>query len=81
MTMLKVSSKGQITLPAAARRKLGIAPGSMVEITVRDDGILVRPTRSIADLYGVFHDHVRRRNLLGWDEERRRMERAVVRET
>jgi AbrB family looped-hinge helix DNA binding protein len=32
-----VTSKGQLTLPVAARRKLGIRPGSKLEIIVRGD--------------------------------------------
>jgi AbrB family looped-hinge helix DNA binding protein len=80
MPITKVSSKGQITLPAAMRRKFGIKPNSTVEIIADGDGILVRPTRSISELYGIFHDRVRGRKPLGWEEERRRMEEAVARE-
>lgn len=80
MAIGKVSSKGQITLPAAMRRKLGIKPNSTVEIIAGGDGILVRPTRSIGELYGIFHDRVRGRKPLGWEEERRQMEEAVARE-
>ena len=80
MPTATVSSKGQITLPSAVRRKLGIEPCSTVEIIECDDGILVRPTRSISDLHGVFREHVCRRKPLGWRQERQRMEEAVAQE-
>ena len=80
MSTARVSSKGQITLPARERRKFGIAPHSTVEIISDDNGILVRPMRSISELSGVFRDRVPRGKPIGWDEERRRMEEAVARE-
>lgn len=54
MPLAHVSNKGQITLPAAIRRKFGIAPNSTVEVVVRDDIIIVRPLRSVMELGGVF---------------------------
>jgi AbrB family looped-hinge helix DNA binding protein len=80
MATAKVSGKGQITLPAGVRRRLGIEPYSTVEIVERDGGILVRPIRSIGELYGIFHEHVRGRKPIGWERERERMEEAVARE-
>jgi len=80
MATAKVSGKGQITLPAAARRKLGIAPHSTVEIVTGEDAILIRPSRTIGQLYGVLRDRVPPGRPLGWGEERKRMERTVARE-
>lgn len=50
-----VSDKGQITLPQALRRQLGIVPGSRLEIDATADGTLrVRPlTRGSAGLAGL----------------------------
>jgi antitoxin PrlF len=52
---ITVSSKGQITLPAEARRKLGIRTGSKLECFVRGDDRLeiIRIGGSIRDLKGV----------------------------
>jgi AbrB family looped-hinge helix DNA binding protein len=80
MPVAKVSNKGQITLPIAARRKLGIAPNSTVEVVTEGNEIVVRPIKSISQLYGVFHEHVRGRKPIGWESERRRMEQAVAQE-
>lgn len=46
MTVVSVSKKGQIVLPVETRRKLGIAPGSQVEVDLTPDGsgVLLRPT-------------------------------------
>ena len=47
-----VSSKGQVTLPAEARKRLGILPGTKLDIIVREDGRLeiVRPGGSVKEL-------------------------------
>ena len=33
-----LSSKGQLTLPASARKRLGLRAGSRLEVIVKDDG-------------------------------------------
>jgi AbrB family looped-hinge helix DNA binding protein len=80
MAIARVSSKGQITLPAASRRKLGIEPHSTVEIVTGEDEIVIRRTRRIGELYGILREYVPDGEPLGWEEERRRMEEAVARE-
>ena len=40
---LKVSSRGQITLPASMRKRVGIHEGSSVIIEDRDDEIVLKP--------------------------------------
>ena len=35
-----VTAKGQVTVPAEARRRLGITPGTKLEFVVTDDGRL-----------------------------------------
>lgn len=39
MSCVTVSSKGQVVIPADLRRRLGILPGSQVEVSVVDDKI------------------------------------------
>jgi AbrB family looped-hinge helix DNA binding protein len=38
-----LSSKGQIVLPAAARRRLHLARGERLAVELRDGGVLLRP--------------------------------------
>jgi antitoxin PrlF len=38
----KLTAQGQISIPAAVRKKLGIGPGSVLEWDERDDEIVVR---------------------------------------
>ena len=38
-----VSSKGQVTLPAAMRAKLGIHPGSRIYFELRENELVVKP--------------------------------------
>ena len=50
-----VSDKGQITLPQALRRRLGIEPGARVEVDAMDDGslrlrLLARGSQGLAGL-------------------------------
>ncbi len=38
-----VSSKGQVTLPAAMRAKLGIKPGSHIQFELRGNELVITP--------------------------------------
>ena len=40
-----VSTKGQITLPAVIRERLGLGPGTAVRFELRQGGVLVRKGR------------------------------------
>ena len=73
----KVSNKGQITLPAAMRRKLSIRPNSRVDIELRDDEIVVRPLRSVSELRGVFR-HCATGGPMDWEEARTAAGRTVA---
>jgi antitoxin PrlF len=44
-TRAKVTSKGQITLPIALRKRLGIGPGDSVLFETKGDQIVVLPQR------------------------------------
>ena len=52
MRIATVSSKGQITLPAEARRKLGIKPHDRVFIRVSGKVIVVEPVGDFFELEG-----------------------------
>lgn len=52
MPLSTVSSKGQITLPAEARRKTGIRPKDRVLIDVAGDSILIRRAPDFAAFSG-----------------------------
>jgi AbrB family looped-hinge helix DNA binding protein len=40
----KISSKGQVVLPAEARRILGLEVGETLEVTVEHDRVVLTPT-------------------------------------
>jgi len=48
-----ISSKGQITLPAALRKRLGWKPGTKLEFDELDQGILARPAFDAAEMQAV----------------------------
>ncbi len=50
MSVCTVSSKGQITLPTEARRRLGIHPHDRVHIEVSGKRIVVTPTPDFMSL-------------------------------
>ena len=54
-TVVLVSSKGQIVLPAAVRRRLGLGAGAQVEVIEETDGVKLRVVRPVAaaDLTGM----------------------------
>ena len=74
MAAATVTSKGQVTLPVEARRRLGIRAGTRLEFIVKDDDRLevVRVGGSIRDLKGLLP---RPRRKLSPDE----MEQAIAR--
>lgn len=37
-----ISSKGQVTVPAAVRERLGLEPGTVVVFELRDGGVVLR---------------------------------------
>jgi len=45
---VRVQEKGQVTLPAEARRKLGLKKGDLVAISETPDGLLLTPQGVIA---------------------------------
>lgn len=47
MSSLLVSSKGQIVLPAELRRRLGLGPGSRVEVLEEAGGLRLRVQRAV----------------------------------
>jgi AbrB family looped-hinge helix DNA binding protein len=47
MSTLLVSSKGQIVLPAALRRRLGLGAGARLEVMERADGLTLRVVRAV----------------------------------
>lgn len=57
---MRITSKGQVTIPQDVRRELGLAPGDEVEIVVRDGSATIVPAhgpvgrgrRAVAALLG-----------------------------
>ena len=47
MSILIVSSKGQIVLPASTRRRLGLGAGSTLEVLEDDAGVRLRVVRTV----------------------------------
>lgn len=78
MTTITVSSTGRITIPAALRRQLGIVPGSRLYVEVRDDEIILRRIKTVAELKGILAD----RAIPGmtWEQEREAAERSIAEE-
>jgi antitoxin PrlF len=50
-----VTSKGRVTIPVEARRKMGIVPGTALDFVVTDAGtlIVIPRSRSVRDLKGM----------------------------
>ena len=79
MAIALVSEKGQITLPAEARRRIGIKPRSRVEVEVKGQEIVVRPLQSISDVAGIFRDAAKGKST-DWKTIRSETERLVAEE-
>jgi len=72
-----VSEKGQVTIPSAIRKKAGIGPRSRVAVTLSEQGIVLRPVRSISDVLGIFKDCTGGKPM-DWEKAREEMEIAVA---
>jgi AbrB family looped-hinge helix DNA binding protein len=45
--LVRVQEKGQVTLPAELRRRLGLKKGDFVAVTETDEGVLITPQEFI----------------------------------
>ncbi len=75
-----VSNKGQVTIPVTARRRAGIEPNSMVEVTVTDREVTIRPVKPISAVAGVLSMYARPAEGQDWDAMREEAEEAVAEE-
>ena len=53
-TEIVVKKKGQTTIPVRIRKKLKIEEGTRLEVVITDDGILLKPKKSIWDMIGAY---------------------------
>lgn len=47
--LVRVQEKGQVTLPAAVRKRLGLKKGDLVAVTQTEGGILITPQEVVAN--------------------------------
>ena len=52
-----VSTKGQVTLPAALRAKLGIQAGSLVRFELRGQELVIKPELPVSAYYGILKEY------------------------
>lgn len=72
MTQVTVSAKGQVVIPAEIRKRLGIGPGSELELIEEEGTIRVRVVRALStskldDGYGMLRYHGEGRRLVEFD--------------
>ena len=79
MTTVRVSSKGQITLPVAIRRQLGITSASRLQAEIVDNTIVLKPIKSIMDLAGALPVADQGKST-DWDTIREKTREALARE-
>ncbi|MDQ2744374.1 MAG: AbrB/MazE/SpoVT family DNA-binding domain-containing protein [Chloroflexota bacterium] len=46
--LIRVQEKGQVTLPADVRRRMGLKKGDMVAVIETEDGVLISPQKVVA---------------------------------
>lgn len=66
MTLARVRAKGQVTIPDDVRKRLRLAEGDHVEVSVQGDAIVLRPKKIIPASQAWF-----------WDREWQRGEREA----
>ena len=77
MDTLTLNSKGQITIPASVRKKMGLKEGSEINLNLNteNDLLTLTPTRSILDGFGMLPKPKRAATIEEMDEA---IGRAVV---
>ena len=53
---VKVHKRGVIVIPAEVRKKLNITEGSVLELEVEGDRIVIKKTMTLLDAFGVDRD-------------------------
>jgi len=56
LVVAKVLPKGQITLPKVIREKLGVNVGDVIAFEEKDDGVLIKKSKTILDYRGCLPD-------------------------
>lgn len=56
MITAKITSQGQMTIPAGLRKVSGIKRGDEVSLIETADGILIKKMGTVDDLAGMFHN-------------------------
>jgi AbrB family looped-hinge helix DNA binding protein len=74
----RVSNKGQVTIPVGARRKVGIEPNSLAEVTVTGEEVTIRPVTALSTLAGALREHARPGEKRTWDDIRAQAESSVA---
>ncbi len=59
MTTIRISEKGQVTLPIDVRRKHGLLAGAVLEVEDREEGVLLRRVKTVDELYGMFAEYAK----------------------
>lgn len=79
MMHLRMSSKGQVVLPAAVRRRYGLRPGVELELVDAGDHLVIRPreTDDVAVLTGLLRAGPGERSLVDALLESRHTDAAV----
>ena len=49
---MKITSKGQITIPIDIRDRAGLLPGTNVEFSIQGDTVLIRKSKKVAGMAG-----------------------------
>ncbi len=60
MHFVKITSQGQISIPAQVRRILGFDKTSKAVIEVKDDSIVISPVSDFVDLAGSLKHHAKK---------------------
>ena len=73
MSKARLTSKGQLTVPADVRRALGLEKGDTVSFELEETGAFLRPARSPGSLRGALKG-----GAVDWESARRKAWRARV---
>ena len=77
--IVRVSERGQISIPADLRKRYGIKPKSRVRVEAKDDVIVISPIKSVTEVAGIFCEYAKGKTT-DWDTIREETMKAVAEE-
>lgn len=74
-TSIKITTKGQVTIPKKVRDDLGVTTGDIIVFSKKGEDIIIKPASTLLDLKGIIDSP---KKVKDWNGVRRTAKRSVA---